>query len=107
MPVETFDSKGDPIKGSKTIEIIQHAGENSGVRFEGKDLLPSNGPHKVPTWFALELIGGNRAVEYDPDNPRYVKPRSKDKPADKGTGTVVNNDPAAQNGDPKASGPKK
>lgn len=105
MPVETFDSKGDQIKGSKTIEIVQHAGENSGVRFEGKDLLPSNGPHKVPTWFALELIGGNRAVEYDPDNPRYVKPKAK--PADKAPdkGTITNNDPAAKNDDPK--GPKK
>jgi hypothetical protein len=87
----TLDSKGNEIKGTKTIEIISHAGENSGVRFEGRDLLPYNGPHKVPAWFALELIGGNRAVEYDKDNPRNVKPE------------VVNDDPSAENRDPKAA----
>jgi hypothetical protein len=92
MAVETFDSKGDPIKGTKTIEIVAHAGPNSGVRFEGKDLLPRNGPHKVPAWFALELIGGGRAVEYDKDNPRNKFEEDED---------VVNGDPSAENRDPK------
>ena len=101
MAVETFDSKGDQIKGSKVIEIVQHAGENSGVRFDGKDLLPSNGPHRVPTWFALELIGGNRAVEYDADNPRYKPSKKKDE--GKADGKVKNDDPKAQNSDPKAA----
>ena len=66
------------------VEIVQHAGENSGVRFEGEDLLPSNGPHKVPRWFAEELIGGNRA--------RKVAP-----PDDE----IENDDPSAENADPK------
>jgi hypothetical protein len=92
MAVETFDGKGDPIKGTKTIEIVAVAGPKSGVRFEGKDLLPSNGPHKVPAWFALELIGGGRAVEYDKDNPRNKFEEDED---------VVNGDPSAENRDPK------
>jgi hypothetical protein len=90
----TQDLAGNEVKGTKTIEIIAHAGETSGVRFEGRDLLPYNGPHKVPAWFALELIGGNRAVEYNPDSPRNVKP------------DVVNDDPTADNRDPKTKGKK-
>jgi hypothetical protein len=65
------------------VEIVQHAGENSGVRFEGQDLLPSNGPHKVPRWFAEELIGGNRARKVTPDDE------------------IENDDPSPENADPK------
>ena len=71
------------------IEIVQHAGENSGVRFEGEDLLPSNGPHKVPRWFAEELVGGGRA--------RKVEAGKE----------VVNDDPSAEHADPQPRGKKK
>lgn len=70
------------------VEIIQHAGPDSGVRFEGRDLLPSNGPHKVPRWFAEELIAGNRAKKVE-------------------AGDEDSGDPVAENRDPRAGRSKK
>lgn len=107
VDTETLDPKGNSIKGSKVVEIIQHAGENSGVRYEGRDLLPFNGPHRVPAGFALELIAGNRAVEYDADNPRNKPKKSKGSEVQNGDPSTQTGDPDAQNGDPKTGKGKK
>jgi hypothetical protein len=81
--------EGREANRSVEVEIVSHAGENSGVRYEGKDLLPSNGPHTVPRWFAEELIGGGRARKVDASRE------------------ITNDDPSADNADPTPRGKKK
>jgi hypothetical protein len=94
MAVETFDRKGDPIKGTKTIEIISHAGENSGVRFEGKDLL------------AVERAAqgaGMVRTRADRRQPRGRVRQGQPEEQVRGRPDVVNDDPSAENRDPKAA----
>jgi hypothetical protein len=68
MAVETFDSKRSD-QGHEDDRDHRARGRELRRSLRGQGSSALNGPHKVPTWFALELIGGNRAVEYDADNP--------------------------------------
>ena len=60
-----------------------------GVRFEGRDLQPTNGPHEVPRWFGFELVSGGRAREVERPEPKAPPARE-----------IVHNDPAPTHNDP-------